>query len=217
MNIASNDRYTSWFLFHAKRGVNQGSVLQGVVGFQCHAKHIEGRRGESLLATTIWCMSEPSWYRWVNWADKWVNRVDKWVSWIETGNASRWYTQIRTKMTSMIDHYKCSTDFKQRVSAVLHMTWPRVLQVVHSDNPVELSHRHNNQWYVCTPYISSSATGVVFLSFWIDIQSNPLNSYSASRDNWCTVGGDGDVGSARYELALLPPCPTIRVLSYSNW
>ena len=26
----------------------------------------------------------------------------------------------------------------------------------------------------------------------------------------------GDVGSARYELALLPPCPTIRVLSYSN-
>ena len=25
----------------------------------------------------------------------------------------------------------------------------------------------------------------------------------------------GDVGSARYELALLPPCPTIRVLIYS--
>ena len=24
-----------------------------------------------------------------------------------------------------------------------------------------------------------------------------INSYSASRDNWCTVGGDGDVGSAR--------------------
>ena len=24
------------------------------------------------------------------------------------------------------------------------------------------------------------------------------------------------VGSARYEPALLPPCPTIRVLSYSN-
>ena len=28
--------------------------------------------------------------------------------------------------------------------------------------------------------------------------------------------GVGDVGSARYEPALLPPCPTIRVLSYSN-
>ena len=26
----------------------------------------------------------------------------------------------------------------------------------------------------------------------------------------------GDVGLARYEPALLPPCPTIRVLSYSN-
>ena len=28
--------------------------------------------------------------------------------------------------------------------------------------------------------------------------------------------GMGDVGSARYEPALLPPCPTIGVLSYSN-
>ena len=29
--------------------------------------------------------------------------------------------------------------------------------------------------------------------------------------------GMGDVGSARYEPALLPPCPIIRGLSYSNW
>ena len=28
--------------------------------------------------------------------------------------------------------------------------------------------------------------------------------------------GMGDVGSARYEPTLLPPCPTIKVLSYSN-
>ena len=28
--------------------------------------------------------------------------------------------------------------------------------------------------------------------------------------------GMGDVGPARYEPAQLPPCPTIRVLSYSN-
>ena len=28
--------------------------------------------------------------------------------------------------------------------------------------------------------------------------------------------GMGEVGSARYELALLPPCPSIRALSYSN-
>ena len=28
--------------------------------------------------------------------------------------------------------------------------------------------------------------------------------------------GMGDVGSARYEPALLPPCPTIKVLSYSK-
>ena len=28
--------------------------------------------------------------------------------------------------------------------------------------------------------------------------------------------GMGDVGSARYKPALLPPCPTIRVLNYNN-
>ena len=54
-----------------------------------------------------------------------------------------------------------------------------------------------------------------------------FNSYSASHDNWCTgtlwnriitaqCEGMGEVGSARYEPALLPPCPSIRVLSYSN-
>ena len=31
------------------------------------------------------------------------------------------------------------------------------------------------------------------------------------QDNYSTVGGDGDVGSARYEPALLPASPTIRV------
>ena len=42
-----------------------------------------------------------------------------------------------------------------------------------------------------------------------------VNSQSASHDaQW---EGMGDVGSARYEPALLPRCPTIRVLSYSNW
>ena len=54
-----------------------------------------------------------------------------------------------------------------------------------------------------------------------------VNSYSASHDNWCTATlwnrimtaqceGMGEVGSARYEPALLPPCPSIRVLCYSN-
>ena len=28
--------------------------------------------------------------------------------------------------------------------------------------------------------------------------------------------GMGDIGSARYEPALLAPCPTVRVLSYSR-
>ena len=54
-----------------------------------------------------------------------------------------------------------------------------------------------------------------------------INSESVSHDNLCTETllnriitaqweGMGDVGSARYEPALLPPCPTIRVLGYSS-
>ena len=54
-----------------------------------------------------------------------------------------------------------------------------------------------------------------------------FNSYSASHDSWRTATlwnrimtaqceGMGEVGSARYEPALLPACPSIRALSYSN-
>ena len=54
-----------------------------------------------------------------------------------------------------------------------------------------------------------------------------INSLSASHDNWCTgttfkqgnhstVGGDGDVGLARYEPALHPSSSTIWVLRCSN-
>ena len=55
-----------------------------------------------------------------------------------------------------------------------------------------------------------------------------VNSESASHGNWCTATlwnrimtaqckGMGEVGSARYEPVLLPPCPSIRVLSHSNY
>ena len=54
-----------------------------------------------------------------------------------------------------------------------------------------------------------------------------INSYSASHDNWCTgtlwnrvitaqCEGMGEVWSARCELKILPPCPSIRALCYSN-
>ena len=45
---------------------------------------------------------------------------------------------------------------------------------------------------------------------------SPQRHTVIQQDNYSTVGGDGNVGSARYEPALLPPCPTIRVLNYSN-
>ena len=57
--------------------------------------------------------------------------------------------------------------------------------------------------------------------------NSAFNSYSAGHNNWCTetlwnrvitaqCEGMGEVGSARYEPALLPPCPSIRALCYSN-
>ena len=68
-----------------------------------------------------------------------------------------------------------------------------------------------------------------FVQWWTpwDRHMQYINSYSASHDNWCTgtlwnriitaqCEGMGEVGSARYEPALLPPCPSIRVLCYSN-
>ena len=63
----------------------------------------------------------------------------------------------------------------------------------------------------------------------IGVTSQPCFKWlSASHDNWCTETllnrvitaqweGMGDVRVARYEPALLPPYPTIRVLSYSNY
>ena len=40
--------------------------------------------------------------------------------------------------------------------------------------------------------------------------------YASRRIITAQCEGMGEVGSARYEPALLPPCPSIRVLSYSN-
>ena len=59
------------------------------------------------------------------------------------------------------------------------------------------SYRYSDEWGVKHPFRSLTPTVLVAT---IDAQ-------------W---EGMGDVGSARYEPALLPPCPTIRVLSYSN-
>ena len=73
---------------------------------------------------------------------------------------------------------------------------------------------------------SQSFSSLHWLTVYI-LDSLIINSYSASHDNWCTATlwnrimtaqceGMGEVGSARYEPALLPPCPSIRALCYSN-
>ena len=80
---------------------------------------------------------------------------------------------------------------------------------------------HQMSYDVADYYIVHKATKNVCC------RTNDFNSYSASRDNWCTATlwnrimtaqceGMGEVGSARYEPALLAPCPNIRALCYSN-
>ena len=43
-----------------------------------------------------------------------------------------------------------------------------------------------------------------------------FNSYSASHDNWCTVRGNGGCRVGEVRAGTTSPCPTIRVLCYSN-
>ena len=77
----------------------------------------------------------------------------------------------------------------------------------------------NNVMYILAACLQLLQACFVFLP--------DINSYSASHDNWCTATlwnrimtaqceGMGEVGLARYEPALLPPCPSIRALCYSN-
>ena len=92
-------------------------------------------------------------------------------------------------------------------------------------NPILHSFCMNNS-YSCPVKCSDQEHIPVTIMFFF-VSCKLLNSYSASHNNWCTATlwnrimtaqceGMGEVGSARYEPALLPPCPSIRVLSYSN-
>ena len=72
----------------------------------------------------------------------------------------------------------------------------------------DLSLNHANHRHYILPLISNP----IILQY--DAKKITLKVLVATIDaQW---EGMGDVGSVRYEPALLPPCPTIRVLSYSN-
>ena len=94
-----------------------------------------------------------------------------------------------------------------KVSAVHQLSWPLSWWCLIT---------HHKEWTLLQRKLSP---------FWSLCRN--VNSYSASHDNWCTATlwnrimtvqceGMGEVGSARYEPALLPPCLSIRALSYSN-
>ena len=85
-------------------------------------------------------------------------------------------------------------------------------------------------WLIHRPHHQATSSSWSCKSLLITVSSwhrTLLNSYSASRDSWCTATlwnrimtaqceGMGEVGAARYEPALLPSCPSIRALRYSN-
>ena len=63
-------------------------------------------------------------------------------------------------------------------------------------------------------YISDLSTSVILV--YISDLNLCLNSYSASRDNWCTVGGDGGCRVGEVRAGTTSPMPDPKVLSYSN-
>ena len=81
---------------------------------------------------------------------------------------------------------------------------------------------------------SKGAVGLVILDGHLNLPASDLCAHTGKHAHFITPSqhtstltvlvttidtqweGMGDVGSARYEPALLPPCPTIRILSYSN-
>ena len=98
-------------------------------------------------------------------------------------------------------------------------------QITHQVTHTQLKHHEFKSWKL---YFKKTFS---MISVQIPLANHPtvrhLNSYSASRDNWCTAilwnrimtaqcEGMGEVGPARYEPALLPPYPSIRALCYSN-
>ena len=62
----------------------------------------------------------------------------------------------------------------------------------------------------CIKYLASCADSIVLNNLRVLTLTVLVATIDAQWE------GMGDVVSARYEPALLPPCPTIRVLSYSN-
>ena len=69
----------------------------------------------------------------------------------------------------------------------------------------QLFHSCQNTAYVISDYIVELNCYIFLLTLKVLITTTDAE--------W---EGMGDAGSARYEAALLPPCPAIRVLSYSN-
>ena len=72
---------------------------------------------------------------------------------------------------------------------------------------------YHTAWFIGINMVSTACTTAVSRSHFKNTMVTLTVLVTTIDAQW---EGMGDVGSARYELALLPPCPTIRVLSYSN-
>ena len=141
---------------------------------------------------------------------------------VETNNSSI----IHNNMYDMLFSYwrafgrnSCITVYLFIMYVLWHVLWSHV-----SHMTCFVCSRENNVFWTETNELHEKAkecNGMGSQLIW------SINFYSASHDNWCTAThwnrimtaqceGMGEVGSARYEPALLPPCPSRRVLCYSN-
>ena len=104
---------------------------------------------------------------------------------------------------------------------------PAAFTYIHRENSVNCQDDNYYKHIQSKQVFKLNLSALIFKDCFTRISPHSSRWNSASHDNWCTATlwnrlttaqceGMGEVGSARYEPALLPPCPGIRVLSYSN-
>ena len=136
-----------------------------------------------------------------------------------------WYS----KMSKWAKNTIIEVAYKDRTFGV--SLSPPVLNIITLGNMGAMICLDQGGLHSCTASSSFSCTTCLFPKYTRETYNackvDAINSYSTSHYNWCTVTlwnrimtaqceGMGEVGSARYEPVLLPPCPSIRILSYSN-
>ena len=135
-----------------------------------------------------------------------------------------YHFDIRTIMYSSIDLRSALRGYRNQQCSIF--PWSCWSWLMLPDHDSDSDSSWNDLWkegHLKMRLQSVSVCGFLQFNIWY----LHINSYSASHNNWCTATlwnriitaqceVMGEVGSARYEPALLPPCPSIRALCYRN-